>query len=538
MATFKKSEYLLSSMVGKNTDADLLRVDLGANWERDNNGKFQLQTSSVGNQGSFTKVKFENPITNHEYESSPYYSITQSITLKSDDSKFKNYSDFVNYINGTATTPPLIKTGSFFLDAHFTLPIPYSQQEMKLIENSARPLSYEVNPVYNFYQRNYEDKTITVPEQILPNLYSVYGSKNDADQSSNALNDLDSELVNIGTFLGDIVGSTGPAESELEVLPIENINFVKEANPYKVIFPMYNEIEFSTDTSTIFAEIMEDANLSTNFLKYLSARLNTANQTRPFAGFREELSVGDSGKVVFASPSSDGQFKTYDVFAWLNGIAFDFVDSDSTSFFTSDGEEDVSFMGPTPDETNKFIKFLNLLKFEGKVQNLVNNYMRNYEDILQGIPAYSETVAYKVEKRKAGTLVTTYLFPNSNEIDVYRFVDTQVKYGEKYDYTAYAFQLSMAAEYEYRDVNVKLITNSEQTGPLTLVQTTPEDTSAAATDDTGSGGSGGSGGGSGDIPTFGGFVTEEPFIKPEKEEREDTSAHAGDFADEFSKEGE
>jgi hypothetical protein len=43
MATFKKSEYLLSSMVGKNTDADLLRVDLGANWERDNSGKFQLQ---------------------------------------------------------------------------------------------------------------------------------------------------------------------------------------------------------------------------------------------------------------------------------------------------------------------------------------------------------------------------------------------------------------------------------------------------------------------------------------------------------------
>jgi len=532
MATFKKSEYLLSSMVGKNTDADLLRVDLGANWERDNNGKFQLQTSSVANQGNFTKIKFENPITDHIYESSPYYSITQSITLKSDDSKFKNYSDFVNYINGTATTPPLIKTGSFFLDAHITLPIPYSQQEMKLIENSARPLSYKVDPVYNFYQRNYEDKTVTVPEQILPNLYSVYGSKSDADQSPNTLNDLDSELINIGTFLGNIVGSTSPTNPELEILPTENVGFIKEANPYKAIFPMYNEIEFSTDRSTIFAEIMEDARLSTDLLKYLSDRVNTSNQTRPFAGFREELSVGGNGEVVFASLSSDGQFRTYDVFAWLNGIAGDFVDSDSTSFFTSNGEEDVSFIGPTPDETNKFIKFLNLLKFEGKVQNLVNNYMRNYENILQGIPAYSETVAYKVEKRKAGTLVTTYLFPNSNEIDVYKFVDTQVKYGEKYDYTAYAFQLSMAAEYEYKDVDVKLITNSEQVKPPTVLQTS--NTGAGTTNSGGSGGGGGSGG----PPKFGGFVTEEAAIILEEEPREDTSALAGDIADEFSKEGE
>ena len=74
---------------------------------------------------------------------------------------------------------------------------------------------------------------------------------------------------------------------------------------------MYNEIEFSTDTRTIIAETMADADLSTSFLKFL-----TENGSGPlvFEGFREELSVNSDGQVVFVASPSNGTYETYDAF--------------------------------------------------------------------------------------------------------------------------------------------------------------------------------------------------------------------------------
>jgi len=452
VATFKKSKYLLSSMVTPASDG--VRQTLGSYWLVEADGKFKMQTSSIGSVGKFTSAKWGEVTINQEYEAPPYYTITQSVTLISDSTIFENPTDFKNYVIGDSRRGilPLIMTGTLFGDATILLPIPYSREELMAVENSVRPLHYSVDPTYNFYQEFYEGQITTAPEQILPNLYSVYESKTgDEDLSPNSLNDLDSELVNIGGFLGEVVSSDPTPETD--ILPIENVDFVKEANPYKRLFPMYNEINFSTQTTTNFAEILEDARLSTEFLEFLQA---ASSDLFSFTGFKENLFVAEGGEVSFVASNGEGSFNVHDVFGWWKSALDRFsVEQDPTNR-ANQFIPRMSFIGPNPPEINKFTKFLYLLTFEGKMQKMVNKYLRSYTDILKGCPSYSETVAYKVEKRKSGDLIATYIFPNSNEIDVYRFVDTQVKYGQPYQYDAFAYQLVLGSEYMYDNVMLTL----------------------------------------------------------------------------------
>ena len=72
--------------------------------------------------------------------------------------------------------------------------------------------------------------------------------------------------------------------------------------------------------------------------------------------------------------------------------------------------------------------------FLEKLRKLVRDKFRTYEQVMKGTPAYSETILYRVAKFEGGpngTPIQNYYFPNSNEVDVLRFIDTQVKYGTK-----------------------------------------------------------------------------------------------------------
>jgi hypothetical protein len=75
-----------------------------------------------------------------------------------------------------------------------------------------------------------------------------------------------------------------------------------------------------------------------------------------------------------------------------------------------------------------------------------------------GVSNYHETVAYRIEKRRAGSniLVQNVWIYNSraNETigDPVKFNDSQVKYGEKYQYTIYAYVLVAGVTYKMGDL--------------------------------------------------------------------------------------
>ena len=449
MSTSKKSKFLLSSMVAPAKDS--VRKEFGSYWEVDQDGKFQRSTSSF-TEGKFTSAKW-GPISYDKSSEAPYYSANQTVTLLTDSTHFNSFQDFRNYILGAppvlgerAAIPPLIVTGTIFNDASVILDIPYSLPESKALENVPKQEIYQTVPNYNFFQKTYEIQAIGVPEQLLPDLYIVY-SASLGPSGQTPLKDVKNE---INSYMRGLSSTTTPTMlSTTEVLPIENVQFLNDASSKKTLFPMYNEISFPTQITTRFAEILKDAEMSTEFLNFIAL---TTPQTFSLTGFREELSISADGTVTFVSPNGQGDFDTYDIFTWWENTLKEFSQDSTTTRSTPEPAKRPSTIGPAPQEINKFSKFLHLLTFEGKMQEMVNNYLRTYVDILKGSPSYSETVAYKIEKRKSGKLISTFIFPNSNEIDVYNFIDTQVKYSQTYQYYAFAYQLVLGSEYEYNNV--------------------------------------------------------------------------------------
>ncbi len=99
-----------------------------------------------------------------------------------------------------------------------------------------------------------------------------------------------------------------------------------------------------------------------------------------------------------------------------------------------------------------------------KFGQLAKKYMRSYEQIMKGEPAYSETILYRIEKRApitsvaangqtttaAGPVVQNIWMPNTSKSNVLEYVDTQVKYGRNYTYRIYAYQVVIGTNYQYR----------------------------------------------------------------------------------------
>tara|TARA_Y100000034_G_scaffold136888_1_gene216718 strand:+ start:6942 stop:10283 length:3342 start_codon:yes stop_codon:yes gene_type:complete len=109
---------------------------------------------------------------------------------------------------------------------------------------------------------------------------------------------------------------------------------------------------------------------------------------------------------------------------------------------------------------------IGLRALRAELEKFEHEWVRSYEEILQGGKAYSETLFYEVVKiphiTNTGVASTTpqpeefqrFMFPNHPDVDVVSFVDTQVKYAQKYEYKIYAWQFVLGTEYVFEDVEV------------------------------------------------------------------------------------
>ena len=100
--------------------------------------------------------------------------------------------------------------------------------------------------------------------------------------------------------------------------------------------------------------------------------------------------------------------------------------------------------------------FKALLRNLGKI---ATEKKRTYAEILDGKLAYSETLAYRVAKHLVnsnGVVATdpiqNFYLPSLNSINKMRYVDTQVRYGQKYKYIVYAYNLVVGDAYSYKNL--------------------------------------------------------------------------------------
>ena len=426
-----------------------------------------------------------------------------------------------------------------FYDHVCNIEIPRNKKE---IENkfygSLRVFQASIDPIYNFYIQSYEDAIwkFEPNELVLPNFYSFLSVLQAEDDDPEALDTIFEKQVNLGGALqnpggtanhfiekevlnkrGEKTGKTTktskgqyfdkyayslhkinkkkyiPARKNIErrfknlIAPITNLNLFTDYNDMAERFPMYFDINFSTDINTEMAEVLKDSRLSSILLKDIANNETIAQTNMNFNFFpsenvpfvpnptknvsdveEKEAEATDYSPVVgatsFINQVGGTPLKCWDMSDWYNDVVKKPVDA----FKVEEGQNLSTpvFLGKYNDEINmasgdssyNFFKNLMVLIFAGKFRKMVNKKTRTFKQILLGNKAHHETVLYKIEKWAVGpnkiTIagdkpIQTFYLPNSREIDMHRFIDTQIKYGEQYIYRIYAYEMIFGTAYHY-----------------------------------------------------------------------------------------
>ena len=399
----------------------------------------------------------------------------------------------------------------------FDMQMPFNYKELDNLGVTGAQFA-KIRPEYNFYIKKYEEmlrfgEGLNQPEAAFPNLYAMVMEK---------INEVSNESFKDHVTLGDTMGSNeatvGAAkknkfdikkhtgqyfdiygqrfETALEnavpsiqvtankfkniVVPIENIDLLKEISDKKELFPMFVDMEFSTDKMTEFAQMLSDTTLTNDFMWHVVKDVVTS-QGANAVEFVEALETSDVTVQEDGTPVVTKNLRTdtrtrrvWNIFSWLKGgslVDFDTgavkppdfsSESESTalesSVFLDDGsiEQNLSI-----DPKKRFFKSLMGLVFIGKLKTFLKQRFRTYDQIIEGHPVHTETVLYRVQKTLAdidgqptGGTIQNFWFPNTNQIDVLKLVDTQVKYQKHYAYRIYAYQLAVSTSYSYEQAKV------------------------------------------------------------------------------------
>ena len=461
--------------------------------------------------------------------------------------KFTNSPPLPDGVIDSGLMSPLFDAGPWYEDYSYIISVPMSVKEAdKML--GLKPLIADLSSVYNFYIRSYECECKTgVKEQILPNIYafiSSYIPENYGDgtpQTSGKFED----LISLNKLLKNYDGSSlvvsdpsnfaennlipsGPGNyyrtwanayknatpDDLATLdplakkytnllfPLNDTGMLKYYNNLRFMFPMYNELKFSTGVLTQFGDLMRSTLLGQHFMYYYLTR-GTKSQKNYLTnswivGTSNEHETNNPGalrktetfmvqETVSAAPTSGGGWSSvsnsYSVGdksmtvltleAWLGKLELIDVigntgDDDPETFLERGydpgkawAKANAVFMTKNENEDLIDIKAGNKLQramlgaiFFGKARKIAKERLRSYGDLCKkGKPAYSETLMYKVEKfiveSTPNVPQQTFYFLNSSEIDILKFIDTQVTYNVKYSYKISAIQLVLGTDYRY-----------------------------------------------------------------------------------------
>jgi len=171
-----------------------------------------------------------------------------------------------------------------FQDHYFEFNIPFSAKEIELyVNNVNNPASIKLESDYDFYQAGYENTilTETIPEGILPNLYSLFSKDENFQQQRQSLLSTVPNVSTRKTYLRDWARAVRMPEnedaiSELSrrfqsvVIPPNQIGPIKMINgfrQYEKMFPMNINTILTTEDSGQFMQALEASGLVEQFLK-------------------------------------------------------------------------------------------------------------------------------------------------------------------------------------------------------------------------------------------------------------------------------
>ena len=98
-----------------------------------------------------------------------------------------------------------------------------------------------------------------------------------------------------------------------------------------------------------------------------------------------------------------------------------------------------------------------------EIKDVESKLGRDLMKVFAAHQAYSETLLYKVEKfaypsqsatESNSNPISTYFIPNSGEMKICNFIDTQIKYGKKYKYVVTSYDMVISSKIKYLEPDV------------------------------------------------------------------------------------
>ena len=254
---------------------------------------------------------------------------------------------------------------------------------------------------------------------------------------------------------------------------VDDIGKMMGYEPHKELFPMWMHIEFTMDKMVEFAETLKDSQLMGILQQSLMSALRRGDD--PLLSWENYFQAEkvDAPLVTAANVASTESHppkrtiystmsrRAFDLDSWMDAFLDDahelnvntgsFDTTFSTFLGTFDADQIIS-----NDSKYKFYKSLMAVILKGKIRRLLKKHSRTAGEILMGESCYHETVLYRISKFKGsspdGTLIQSFFVPNSVDVDVFRYMDTQVKYNEEYTYTISSYDLVVGSKYGYEDL--------------------------------------------------------------------------------------
>ena len=241
------------------------------------------------------------------------------------------------------------------------------------------------------------------------------------------------------------------------IFPASSRNIMEEGMIEHYSFPMSTNIEFNTDSSTQFAQSLQNAKLGSALINYAQDGF-TSSATEIDVRVRKEVSLELDENSIQKTTSLKKTISISDWWEkdWFSGSPTG-INFDDQFFVGYKSEEDVS-ENDINKITNKFAKIISWIAFAGGLKQIVkDHFISNMCDIFEAKKTtYSEDVIYKISKFAGtstdGEELQNFWFSNSNEIDVIRFFDTQVKFNTDYTYRLTTYKMAIGTKYKRKEL--------------------------------------------------------------------------------------
>ena len=256
----------------------------------------------------------------------------------------------------------------------------------------------------------------------------------------------------------------------------ENIKTLASYHKNTDAFPMFVGVEFSTPTTQeehSFTQVLKNTKMSCTLMTYMAKGVFIDN--KEYIEFLESTNDDDAG-LTDATGSISKKRRSINVQEWYDGLIGDAeMGSERLREQTSPGVWEYSsyssedsnciFLGSLCFSSGGVSLAQSVQNLEDELKSQAKNKMRTFKETMEGKKAETETVMYRIEKVDSNdNAIQNFYLPNSNEIDVHRFVDTQVKYGKVYTYKVYVWILVYGIKYKYTKINETTSLNSALIG--------------------------------------------------------------------------